>query len=127
MTPEKLCQGKAKNLLPFAKAVFKLKFSETPDYAKLKHLLSIVLLDENETPGLLFDWSLNQDLFVRNDESIKAGTENVESEADEHMTNQDEVTGLVVEQAYKLTVPEDFIMKHTLETNSSSLVKKELG
>lgn len=57
MSPEKLCIGDARHLLPFVKEAFSLGFEEEPNYDKLKSILSKVLLDHNVAPNLRFDWS----------------------------------------------------------------------
>lgn len=57
MTPEKLCVGQSIDLLPFTKEAFKIGFKEEPDYPKLKFLLKKVLLDRDEVPDMIFDWS----------------------------------------------------------------------
>jgi len=54
-----LCQGEAKVLKGYAKAVLKLKFAEEPNYSKLEHLLKMELLASNHSPSdLRMDWSL---------------------------------------------------------------------
>ena len=57
LTAEKLCEHEALCLKEFASEVFQIQFSEEPNYAKLKHLLAKVLLEQNQTPNQLFDWS----------------------------------------------------------------------
>ena len=37
LTPETLCTGLAKTLIPFVKEIFSYKFEEKPEYSKLKH------------------------------------------------------------------------------------------
>jgi hypothetical protein len=57
MTTEKLCVGKAVELLPFFTEVKKYKFKDDPDYGKLKQLLRSILLNRNIVPNIKFDWS----------------------------------------------------------------------
>jgi len=57
MTPEKLCTGDAKQLLPFAREIFNIEFTETPNYNKLKFMLVSLLLAHDMIPSLKFDWS----------------------------------------------------------------------
>lgn len=53
-----LCCGPAEALLfPFANEIFNLKFDEKPHYARLRHHLIKILLDNNIGPNSLFDWS----------------------------------------------------------------------
>ena len=57
-TPETLCNASdSSRLLAFVKEIFKLQFTETPDYQKLKFLLVKQLLDLNDTPNGVFDWN----------------------------------------------------------------------
>jgi hypothetical protein len=64
MSPRRLCIGNSRKLLPFVEVVFGYKFKETPDYAKLQFLLKKVLLADEKTPDLVFDWSKNPTRFV---------------------------------------------------------------
>jgi hypothetical protein len=57
MTPEKMCQDQAALLLPFIQEASSYEFDEEPNYSKLKHLLSLILLDQNIVPDLKHDWS----------------------------------------------------------------------
>jgi hypothetical protein len=57
MTPEKLCTGMARGLLPFATEVFGYAFNEEPNYAKLKFMLVQILLDVGKVPDAIMDWS----------------------------------------------------------------------
>jgi hypothetical protein len=44
-------------LAPFVEEIYKLKFSDEPNYSKLKFLLTQVLLQQDVIPDLKFDWS----------------------------------------------------------------------
>jgi hypothetical protein len=57
MTPKSLCDGMARALEPFVSEVFNYKFSETPNYSKLKHLLASFLMAHQICPDDVFDWS----------------------------------------------------------------------
>lgn len=66
MTPKQICVGNSRKLLPFTQEVFKLKFKEKPNYSKLKFLLSKVLLANDVSPNLIFDWSkIPKDMLKR--------------------------------------------------------------
>ena len=56
-TPDDICVGRAVFLLPFVKETFKIKFKAEPDYKKLRHQLTSILLDIDKVPDLVFDWS----------------------------------------------------------------------
>jgi hypothetical protein len=84
MMPLKLCVGSSRKLLPFTEEVFKYGFSETPDYSKLKFLLSKVLLDQDITPNLFFDWSRIPRQEQIPSQPEKKGAENVRSAANEN-------------------------------------------
>lgn len=47
MSVRDMCQGKAAKLVPFGEEVMKYKFSEMPNYSKLKHLLIGILLEQD--------------------------------------------------------------------------------
>ena len=47
LTAEKLCVQEALCLKDFATEVLRIEFCEEPNYAKLKHLLTKVLLEQN--------------------------------------------------------------------------------
>jgi hypothetical protein len=57
LSPKDLCQGRAAPFLPFCQLIYRIKYDETPPYAQLKHLLRKVLLDRQQVPDLIFDWS----------------------------------------------------------------------
>lgn len=57
MTPETVCTGLAKPLLPFVKEVYSYEYKEEPNYSKLQQLLRCILLDNNIAPCIKFDWS----------------------------------------------------------------------
>lgn len=50
MTPEKLCMGNARDLLPFVKEVFSYKYKAEPYYTKLKFMLVKVLVVKGKIP-----------------------------------------------------------------------------
>lgn len=52
-----ICVGKANQLKSFADEVDSYSFEQTPDYSKLKHLLTMALLNKNLLPDARFDWS----------------------------------------------------------------------
>jgi hypothetical protein len=64
MTAKKLCIGNSRKLLSFVEEVFGYKFNEKPDYAKLQFLLKKVLLADEKTPDLVFDWSEDPTRFI---------------------------------------------------------------
>lgn len=52
-----ICEKKAECLFDFASEVFKLKFEEEPNYAKLKFMLTVALLQQNLLVDNHFEWS----------------------------------------------------------------------
>lgn len=54
---KELCVDKAACFEPFCSYVFKMKFSEEPNYGLLKHLLVKCLLQKNIVPDMIFEWS----------------------------------------------------------------------
>ena len=57
LTPKQLCSGKALELLPFCRDIFAIQFEQKPNYGKLRHMLSVILLKKNQIPDLIFEWS----------------------------------------------------------------------
>ena len=57
LTPQELCVDRAECLLPLFEYSYGLQFNEQPDYGRLKHLLTKILLDRNQVPDLNFDWT----------------------------------------------------------------------
>jgi hypothetical protein len=45
---------------PFVKEIFSYDFYDTPNYSKLKHLLTSLLLEHDVSPDQVFDWSLQK-------------------------------------------------------------------
>lgn len=83
LTPEEICTGSARGLLPFAREIFSYDYLDKPDYPKLKHMLVKYLLAFNVTPNQRFDWSKFQLNEPKVDQNDRPGNENVE-EALEH-------------------------------------------
>jgi hypothetical protein len=52
-----ICEKKAVCLFDFASEVFKLKFEEEPNYGKLKFMLTVALLQQNQLVDNHFEWS----------------------------------------------------------------------
>ena len=87
MMPNTLCIRRASILLSFAKQIFFMKFSDTPNYAKLRFSLISIILDLDEVPSNTFDWSSlprgSFDRVLASDESYDhRRMENIEEEAD---------------------------------------------
>ena len=60
LTPELLCESpEGKRLLPFFKEVFSLRFTQRPDYDKLRFMLLKIMLEINQTPDHKYDWNLH--------------------------------------------------------------------
>ena len=57
LTPDQICIGSARGLLPFAREILSYNYYDQPDYSKLKHMLIKYLLAFNVTPNIKFDWS----------------------------------------------------------------------
>ena len=58
LTPEKLVNGtSAEPMLQFIKYIFYMRFTEAPKYGKLRFMLVSILLDQNQVPDKIFDWS----------------------------------------------------------------------
>lgn len=56
MGPDQICYDNAAPLFDFVTEIFKLKFTDCPNYAKLKHLLVRALLRRDEVPDNNFSW-----------------------------------------------------------------------
>lgn len=53
-----LCASKKGNkMLAFMEIVFDMKFEDEPEYAKLRFMLTKILLDQNSVPNHEFDWN----------------------------------------------------------------------
>jgi len=57
LSPEQLCTKNAAILRESLEYAYSLTFEEVPNYNKLIHLFTKLILDENEVPNSLFDWS----------------------------------------------------------------------
>ena len=55
--PEELCQGLIAKFALFIEEVNSYKYETTPDYKKLAHLMTSVLLDYDIVPDPHLDWS----------------------------------------------------------------------
>ena len=78
LTPEQICTGSARGLLPFAREIFSYEYFDKPDYAKLKHMLVKYLLAFNVTPNSKFDWSKFQLNEQKVEQNEPANAENVD-------------------------------------------------
>ena len=58
--PKDLCTKKANCFLPFVTECFELDFECEPRYSVLKHMLRKALLDREQSPDNVFDWSFTQ-------------------------------------------------------------------
>jgi hypothetical protein len=68
--PKDVCANEAECFLPFTNLVFKLEFTEEPDYGKLKHSILGALLSKSKVPDNRFQWSK----FKKNQHEQKRST-----------------------------------------------------
>lgn len=85
LTPEQICTGSARGLLPFAREIFSYEFYDKPDYSKLKHMLIKYLLAFNVTPNVKFDWSK----FQLNDQRVQQADDDGKENVDECLEHED--------------------------------------
>ena len=57
LTSKSLCKShESKVLWPFVEIILGMEYDQTPDYSKLRFMLTKVLLDKNVVPDKQFDW-----------------------------------------------------------------------
>lgn len=89
--PADLCCKGSRFLHKIVKYVYKLGFTEEPDYNKMRFMLQKVLMDINHVPAQKFDWSFKEgEGFKKNREDDKHSSVSSQGIPDEDQPPDDE-------------------------------------